>query len=1147
MKFVADVHLHSFYSRATSKNLNFEHLTKWAQLKGVNVVGTGDIAHPGWLEEMRTKLEPAEEGLFRLRPEYADAVQAEVPEACHAPVRFMLAGEISNIYKKGEKTRKIHTVSFLPSLDAVERLQSRLEKIGNIRSDGRPILGLDVRDLFEIVLEMDEQAHMIPAHIWTPWFSMLGSKSGYDSVEECFEDLTPHIFALETGLSSDPPMNWRVSNLDRYTLVSNSDAHSPQKLAREANVFNTELSYPAFFDALKAGNTGDDSAFWGTIEFFPEEGKYHYDGHRKCNLRWHPQTTIAHDGRCEVCGRAVTVGVMHRVEELADRPEGERPPIGPSRTQNYKSLVPLPEVLGEVMNVGPTSKRVQKAFDHLLATFGSELTILQDVPLDDLTNVGGSLLSEGIRRMREGNLTMDAGYDGEYGIIKLFEEDERDKFSGQMGLFPVSKRKSSKKSSPKKAATTKPKKAAKPARKEPVVEVPPVEGGLPDALNAEQMAAVQCVDRSLLIVAGPGTGKTRTLTHRIAHLITEKQVAPESILAITFTNKAAQEMRLRLDALMGTAASRVVIKTFHAFGVMMLREIAKQNLPDTPVPSEFAICSEKDQQRLMKQLMPEMRETERNRLLEQISTAKSRLQTVDDVEDAALQSVYSRYQATLQENNLFDFDDLILMPVRLLEGNADLLASYQNRFRWISVDEYQDINLAQYRFLSLLTGRDTMPDFAQNNLCAIGDPNQAIYGFRGADRTYFLRFQEDFPDATVLHLQQNYRSTQMILAASGQVIAQEQDTPDYLRTWSDFVDNTKLDIRQSPTDKAEAEYVVHQIEQMVGGTSYFSLDSGRVDDRDDHQSRSFGDFAVLYRLNAQNRLLIEAFQRSGIPFQTVGQISLYEQAEVQLMLAYLRYAYNPNALYYLTQLLEDRLSSFTAEKMQVFTHFADENQLSLCDAVQRYAEIKSFSKVQRQHLSTVVPFLQGLIDKLRQQPIATSIDQVVQFLWPEAKDGLNDTATERIEQVRLQATQAGNDVQAFLESTALQKEVDFYDPRADRVTLMTLHASKGLEFPVVFMVGCEENMLPYRKPSTDEIDDVDEERRLFYVGMTRAQQKLVLTHAKSRLLYGQRKENPLSRFANDIEQTLIALQETNVKRKKKAEEPAPDLQMSLFD
>ena len=292
----------------------------------------------------------------------------------------MLGGEISNIYKRGDRTRKVHNVVFAPSFDAVERLQARLEKIGNIRSDGRPILGLDSRDLLEIVLDTDPACHLIPAHIWTPWFSLLGSKSGFDSVAECFADLTPHIFALETGLSSDPPMNWRVSGLDRYTLVSNSDAHSPEKLGREATLFDCELAYGALFEALKYagrlpspahGSGGRASLAWGegylgTIEFFPEEGKYHFDGHRACGIVWDPPTTRAHNEICPVCGKPVTVGVMHRVEALADRPEGFRP-AGP---RPFYSLIPLPELLGEVYGVGASSKQVQAEYFKLLAASG---------------------------------------------------------------------------------------------------------------------------------------------------------------------------------------------------------------------------------------------------------------------------------------------------------------------------------------------------------------------------------------------------------------------------------------------------------------------------------------------------------------------------------------------------------------------------------------------------------------------------------------------------------------------------------------------------------------------------------------------------------------------------------------------------------
>ena len=382
MKFIADLHIHSFYSRATSRQLNFEHLYNWAQIKGIQVVATGDITHPGWLAEIKTKLEPAELGLFRLKEEYAKLMWSEVPAACKGEVRFILSGEISNIYKKEDRVRKNHNVVFFPSIEVAEKFQSTLEKIGNIRSDGRPILGLDARNLLELVLESDELSFLIPAHIWTPWFSVLGSKSGFDSIEECFDDLTSHIFALETGLSSDPPMNWMLSQLDRFTLVSNSDAHSPGKLGRESNLFNCELCY---LDMLEAMKSGDPEKFLGTIEFFPEEGKYHLDGHRKCNMRMTPAETIANKGLCPVCGKKLTVGVLYRVEELADRPEGSTH----DRAKPYHSLIPLPEVIAEILKVGAGSKSVAKKFDTLLQHLGPEMTILMDAPLSDIERIGG--------------------------------------------------------------------------------------------------------------------------------------------------------------------------------------------------------------------------------------------------------------------------------------------------------------------------------------------------------------------------------------------------------------------------------------------------------------------------------------------------------------------------------------------------------------------------------------------------------------------------------------------------------------------------------------------------------------------------------------------------------------------------------------
>jgi uncharacterized protein (TIGR00375 family) len=413
MKFIADFHIHSRYSRATSKDLTPENLWLWAQYKGLSVVGVGDCIHPAWLKEVEEKLEPAEPGFFKLKREFVQAVSAKVFERCRAEVRFVLSTEISSIYKKNDVVRKVHNVVILSSFESAHALQRRLDAIGNIRSDGRPILGLDAKDLLKIALACDPKMLFIPAHIWTPWFSVLGSKSGFNSIEACFEELTPHIHALETGLSSDPLMNWRLKNLDPFMLISNSDAHSVSKLGREANIFDCEFSYDGIYRALADKR---DKGFAGTIEFFPEEGKYHFDGHSMCNVRMHPRETIAHKGLCPSCGKPITVGVMARVEELADRVEGKKA----VRARPYHSLIPLEEVVAAAKGVGCASKKVQALYFEMIDKLGAELPLLMDKPLKDIQVVAGDSVAEAVGRVREGKVAITPGYDGVYGTIKIF-------------------------------------------------------------------------------------------------------------------------------------------------------------------------------------------------------------------------------------------------------------------------------------------------------------------------------------------------------------------------------------------------------------------------------------------------------------------------------------------------------------------------------------------------------------------------------------------------------------------------------------------------------------------------------------------------------------------------------------------------------
>ena len=1134
MFLVADLHLHSHYSRATSSDLTFEHLARWAQLKGVHIVGTGDIAHPGWLAEMQAKLEPAEEGLFRLKPDVAQAVQQAVPPACRGTVRFLLAGEISNIYKRGDRVRKVHNVIFAPSLEAVARIQMALERIGNIRADGRPILGLDSRDLLETILEVDPRCHLIPAHIWTPWFSMLGSMSGFDSVEECFDDLTPHIFALETGLSSDPPMNWRVSNLDRYTLVSNSDAHSPQKLAREATLFDIEPGYDALFAALRSG---DPASFLGTVEFFPEEGKYHADGHRKCGVRWDPVTTLAHNGLCSVCGKPVTVGVMHRVEILSDRPAGGRP----ERVAPFYSLVPLPEILSELYGVGAGSKRVQESYHSLLGRLGPELFILRQAPLEAIAATGGERLAAGIGRMRRGDVTPEGGYDGEYGVIRLFDQETSADPSAQPSLFTETdkrgKQGSGRRKSDGKASLSAPAPTAPTALADAspalFTSAPP---SLFASLNPEQREAALCIDAPLIIVAGPGTGKTRTVTVRMAHLLQDRGVAPEAILAITFTNKAAAEMAARLHRLVGgETADRVTIRTFHAFGAGLLRQQAA-HLGLSP---DFAIYTEEDRLALLKTSYPNRSQQALGRYLDAISAAKNRLVAPSalpsadgGIPDADVDRVHQAYEAALRRSQALDFDDLIVQAIRLLESHPDILAALQARYRWITVDEYQDLNTAQHRLLRLLTAGGA-------NLCVIGDPDQAIYGFRGADHRYFLSFDQEFPQAARRQLGQNYRSSQLILDAATQVIARNPDRQ-ALRIFSDFVDQVKLDIYQAPTDKAEAEYVVHQIEQMVGGTSYFSLDSGRVEGHRPGE-RGFADFAVLYRLSSQSRLLVEAFERSGIPFQTAGLTPFYAHKDIRGVMAFLWLLQAPASRPHLAAALEAGQLSLAPEALDQVWAWVSEQGGSLVAAFQRAMGLDRLTLAQRRGLAAYVAFWREFEQGRGGAPVVDSVRSVVRFLREQCGRVFDAAETEHLRQLAQRATPFGDHLDAFLDAAVLHSETDAYDPRADRVALMTLHAAKGLEFPVVFIVGCEQGLVPYLPEG--KLVDLAEERRLFYVGMTRARRKLILTRARTRMLFGQHRENPLSPFVADIEAGLMEIQEMNagVRANK------PDaVQLSLF-
>ena len=1037
MVFYADLHIHSKFSRATSRDCDLEHLAAWAGRKGVTVVGTGDITHPGWRAELHEKLVPAEPGVFRLRDDLEAGVRSSLPPPCRGLVRFLLTVEISTIYKKNERTRKAHHVILVPGLEEAEVLAERLSKIGNLHSDGRPILGLDSRDLLEITLECGDGCYLIPAHIWTPWFSALGSKSGFDSIEECYDDLSEHIFAVETGLSSDPPMNWRVSSLDRYRLVSSSDAHSPPKIGREACVFDTDPEFWAIRNALATG-----AGYEGTVELFPEEGKYHADGHRKCGVCLTPRETKARDGLCPVCGKGLTLGVLYRVDELADRAEGQ----APAAARPFRSLIPLPEILSELKGVGVQSKAVAKDYDELIARFGGELRLLERLPRAELEAAGYAVLGEAVARMREGRVIRQAGFDGEFGVIRLFEPGELDGAKGMSLLFDMPAPSGAPPPSPAVTAPVAPirDEAAMPTGvvgigpslvREAQAEFPEVvERGILAGLDPEQRRAAEVVAGPLLIVAGPGTGKTRTLTHRMANLVANHGVAAEQCLAITFTRRAAAEMTERLVRLLPRRGRNVPVMTFHGLGMAILREYGQR----LGLAHSFRVAGEDEQVAVARNVFDLSERAARRRL-----RTISRLKRVGAGGAPAAESAEAgleAYEAALREQELVDFDDLIALPLDLFERDPDVLSHCAGRYACVSVDEYQDIDEQQYRLVMALVRHSRA-------VAVIGDPDQAIYGFRGTDVRLFQRFQEDFPEAPVVTLPRNYRSVRTIVDASTQAVAPTALVHDRdAQALRD--DASRITIESCATERAEAEFIVHSVERMIGGHGFFSLDSGRVAS-EEGEELSFADFAVLYRTDAQADVLVEAFDRSGIPFQKRSHRALLDDPAARRVVERIR---EGDA----TGLIADRL----AAALTVVAAEPGEDGAPGMD-------------------------VQPMSDPL----IAT-------------------------------AARCGSDLALFLSELALGVDVDLWDPRADRVSLMTLHAAKGLEFRVVFIAGCEDGLLPLRWGTADE-SDAAEERRLFFVGMTRAKDRLLLCHARRRRWRGSVRDRVVSPFVKDIEEDLL--------------------------
>ena len=1084
--YIGDLHIHSRYSRATSKDCTPEHLDLWARKKGIHILGTGDFTHPAWREELKEKLEPAEDGLYVLKKEYR---MGGAGDSGIQP-RFVVTGEISSIYKKGDRVRKVHSLLILPGLEAAESLARRLELIGNIHSDGRPILGIPCRDLLEIMLETAPDAVYVPAHIWTPHFSLFGAFSGFDTIEECFEDLTPHIRALETGLSSDPPMNWRVAALDRFHLISNSDAHSPGKLGREANLFDIELSYPNLAGAIQEGK-----GLAGTIEFFPEEGKYHFDGHRKCGLCISPRETAGYGNKCPVCGKKITIGVLNRIEQLADREEGFVLPTG----RPFESLVPLPEVIGASMGISAAGKKAAETYERMTGALGPEFAILREVPVEDIRKAAGPLVAEGIRRLREGKVKRTPGFDGEYGKIGLLSPEDISSLEGQMSFFTAEELQLMKKGSGKKQVPEAFGQQIETEKAEEIALRKPESGTetetiarRTDSLNQRQQDAVERVGRSVAVIAGPGAGKTRTLIARLCQLLAERGITPEEITAVTFTNKAAEEMRVRIEDITvvakgrpgrlsenrrGRRTSDIQIGTFHAICSRFLQEAGLS----------FVVADEGLQMELAEKTLREFDGKEApKKFLQELSKEKNGLYGNDaEPDDRKNPCMYQHYQKLLRQAGALDYDDLLLETMHLLEELPED-APQRRPFSYLLIDEFQDVNPLQYRLVREWSrgGRE---------LFVIGDPDQSIYGFRGCDPKVFSRLEEERPDLVTIRLEENYRCAPSILNAALGVISHNTGQPRRMKAMAGDAEHGEcspgLPVRMvsAEDERREAIFVAKEITRQIGGIDM--LDTDQRGAGENRAVRGFSDMAVLYRTHRQAALLEKCLRQEGIPYLVAGREDFLQEREARAALYFFRHVLYPN---------EEAAEALCRRLLGPVLGEGREEGIELL--VEKYRK------------------------KVRKSRPVKLLEEWSGDVRPENPDTMKKLTDMSV----LYPT-----MESFLQTLSFGEDGDVRRNggrkfTADAVTLMTLHGSKGLEFPVVFLYGMDRGRFPLEFGEGDA--DMEEERRLCYVGMTRAREELILVSGKES-----------SPFLQELPAECVSREQAE------KEEEMQAVQMSLFD
>jgi len=1082
-RYIADLHIHSKYSRATSPKCDLPHLAKSAAAKGIHVLGTGDFTHPGWRKEITSQLTESSEGAFSLRPEF---VLPGTPSA--ADIRFVLTCEISSIYRQSDRVRKVHSLVFMPDAPAMDRFVAALSKMGNLNSDGRPILGLSAKDLLETVLSADDRAYLVPAHVWTPWFSVLGSKSGFDSLEECFGDLTSHIFAAETGLSSDPAMCRRCEILDRCTLISNSDAHSPEKLGREANIFFGE---PAFAAIRQAMIHPSPDSFGGTIEFFPEEGKYHLDGHRACGVRLTPKETQAHKGICPACGKPVTIGVLNRVEALATRAVESKAATAPP----YYSLIPIEELCAELVGTGVGTTKADQLVERLRVRIGPDLYVLMDAPLADIERACGSLFAEAVRRVRAGEVHLEGGFDGEYGVVRAFAEREIEKLMGQMTLIRTE-------------SGPAPQKQPKAKKKEPKPDlfdaVPqkdaPVTYPL-KKLDQEQSDAAYAQPGTLLIIAGPGAGKTRTLIERIAHRI-ESGVPPENVLAITFTRRASEEMAQRLAKRLGDRSRFATVRTFHGFAKSLLdAHRAEMGRPPLFVLDEY------DRSSIMRCLpgVPEKMRSQRN------AVAMERMwRKCIPLEEwpPDLKEAYKAYRLRADEMNCIDLGELVLEAVRILESESDEVQRWSHMFQFAAVDEGQDMDPAQARLLDLLCPPGS-------DLTIIGDPDQSIYSFRGANPSLFMRFAER-PDARVIRLSTSYRLHGMLIGAVSGIL--DKDEPLALRPAPGHESGPRVLSFAAATERSEADLICQISERLIGGLSHQSLDIGRALGSDIEEVAGFADIAVLVRTHAQISAIADAMDKAQLPYQICGQVPLSKRKGAAQVLSLMAAAVRPEQDSALLGLLEDEpdaASIFLAET-------AAEISLPMTKAIAQAAATAP-DAASRRSLTAMHLNLEAMAADAPFISASSALRKAASILFGDPPP----EGEERVNIARLISIAEENrmNTDEFLDLMKFESPGDDVDARAERISLLTMHAAKGLEWPVVFLAGCDEGLYSHVAVNGPNIE---EEARLMYVSMTRAKRLLIVSWPKTRIIGGTRAVRTPSVFLKRIHSRFIKIFEPSV-------------------